>query len=79
MSTLAYCPADDLARGACRTNGQCWGHECVGFGDCPCARCRHTRVTETDRHYAGPWRGDHESYCGVCRTRHTTRGTMPAS
>lgn len=41
VEPLAYCPADDLAPGACRTLGQCWGHECVGFSDCPCARCRH--------------------------------------
>ena len=71
MASIAYCPADDLARGACRTLGVCWGHECVGFADCPCARCRHTRMSATERHaeHAAP----DLNYCGVCRTAERER------
>jgi hypothetical protein len=72
MTTLAYCPADDLARGACRTLGACWGHECVGFADCPCARCAHTRVRVTAAHGAHTHISD-RSYCGACRTDERNR------
>jgi hypothetical protein len=67
MTALAYCPADDLARGACRTLGACWGHECVGFADCPCARCCHKRRQVTDAHPNHSHVSD-ASYCGACRT-----------
>jgi hypothetical protein len=64
---LSYCPPTDLAGGACLTLGECWGHECVGFADCGCARCRHKRRTTTDRHPEHDPR--QASYCGVCRTQ----------
>lgn len=69
---LAYCPPEDLARGACRSLGQCWGHDCVGFSDCPCMRCRHLRLTHTKSHPSHSHVSD-ESYCGVCRTQEHER------
>lgn len=63
---LSFCPADDLARGACRTLGYCWGHECVGFADCPCSRCCHKRYGVTTAHPNHDPRD--ASYCGACRT-----------
>jgi hypothetical protein len=72
MSTaLTFCPATDLARGACRTLGVCWGHECVGFADCGCLRCHHTRRSATERH-GNHTQGD-ASYCGTCRTEERQR------
>jgi hypothetical protein len=44
--------------------------ECVGFADCPCARCRDTRRTVTAGHPAHD--GEHPNtaanYCGACLT-----------
>lgn len=40
---------------------------CVGFADCPCLKCRATRVAATAAHpdHAHP---SDVSYCGACRT-----------
>lgn len=40
---------------------------CVGFADCPCARCREARVTATAAHPEHGHVSD-RSYCGACRT-----------
>lgn len=74
MTTLAYCPPTDLASGPCRTLGVCWGHECVGFADCPCLRCRHTRRTKTAEHPDHAHVAD-SSYCGTCRTQRANGAT----
>lgn len=41
--------------------------DCVGFADCPCRKCRGTRVATTEAHpnHAHP---SDSSYCGACRT-----------
>jgi hypothetical protein len=40
---------------------------CVGFADCPCPKCRASRVAHTAAHphHAHP---SDRSYCGTCRT-----------
>lgn len=40
---------------------------CVGFADCPCRKCRLTRVTVTAAHPNHGHPSD-ASYCGACRT-----------
>lgn len=53
----------------CRSAGQCWGHDgCVGFADCPCIRCRNTRMhahetRETARDRAACGCGDAFGHC----------------
>ena len=72
MSTVVFCPADNLARGACQNLGVCWGHDCVGFADCPCNRCRHTRLQATEAHPSHSHPQD-SSYCGACKTAERDR------
>ena len=46
--------------------------QCVGFADCPCRRCRDTRLAATDAH--GTDSPAHQSsYCGACRTAERER------
>lgn len=41
--------------------------ECVGFADCPCRKCRDTRLSVTEAHPNHEHISD-RSYCGACRT-----------
>ena len=47
--------------------------ECVGFADCPCGKCRATRVATTEAHATGHGHPSESSYCGVCRTEERAR------
>lgn len=55
---------------------------CVGFADCPCKRCRATRLAATEAHKGGhvrEWPAGtfsplaRDPYCGVCRTEERAR------
>ena len=50
---------------------------CVGFADCPCKRCRATRMAATAAH---PNHGgiSRSAYCGACRTADREAHRAPA-
>lgn len=50
--------------------------ECVGFADCPCARCRETRRAATAAHPDHGHTSD-RSYCGACLTAERARYRVP--
>lgn len=73
---IAFCDygRPDTIVGACRTLGECWGHDCVGFADCPCGRCRGLRIAATAAHpdHGANVLGERLAFvseCATCRTQ----------